>query len=725
MRRDPVSHWSDLFKEFLGGVTDGDTPRHTDPLSVDSVRGINGHAVRWPLGTAVHQPVLLDVETRNPGGCKLKEAGAWRYAADHATEILTLVYQNGDGEPRLWTPTTATHELAALAADPTVMLTSYGDFEQAIWQHIMVARYGFPPIPISRWDNAQATCSYLALPRALDKTLTVIGSEVVKDAPGRRLVLSLSRPHRRTGAYLEITSEVLERVAAYNRIDIDGLAEIRTAVGTLPERERRVWELDQTINQRGIGIDIDFVRAAKHIAEASKGALLEEFADLTKDPERIDDPGISPYRVAKSREWLKGRGFTFANLGAETVEDALENLVLPDDVKRVLQIRLITAPTSLRKLDAMLSCVGNDGRARGQFQFHAATPGRWSATLIQPQNLPRPTIDIDRDDIEELVTAVKTGDPKALKRWGEPIDVITSGLRFALTAADGAQFGVGDFGMIETCILLALAGQRDKCKLIADGVDVYRDMAALVYGLDREKFLAIPKHALTAEQQQQRQMGGKNPVLACGYQLGPDTFRRRYLRHMEMEEGKRFAEETVYTHYRRNWAPRVPKLWRDLERTARRAMLRPGVAATAECGISYRLETVAGLPCLVCRLLNDKCIHYQNARVSPDRTDRWGYPIWSFWAYRHGQWREIEPYGGQLCENAVQALARELLVDAMLRFEARGFPVIAHCHDEITVEHPEITAVTMQEIMAERPQWAANLGVPISVEAWTGKRYRK
>jgi DNA polymerase len=76
-------------------------------------------------------------------------------------------------------------------------------------------------------------------------------------------------------------------------------------------------------------------------------------------------------------------------------------------------------------------------------------------------------------------------------------------------------------------------------------------------------------------------------------------------------------------------------------------------------------------------------------------------------------------------ENAVQALARELLVDAMFRFEARGFPVVMHCHDEIVVERPDITVALIEEIMAERPQWAAELGVPIAVEAWVGKRYRK
>jgi DNA polymerase len=708
-----------LGAQFTKVLTDGDASRHIEGTSSGTLSDLSRCV------TVCQSLLFLDFETRNTGGCKLDTAGGWRYGDDPATEILTLTYQNGDGEPRLWTPAMQTHELAALAADPAITFVCFGDFELVIWNRIMVTRFGFPVIPVARWHNTQAACSYLALPRTLGKVLPVLGANVIKDTAGRRLVLSLSRPHRKAGKYPEITPEVLERVSAYNKIDVDGLAAIHSATEGLSERERQVWELDQTINRRGIGVDTDFVRAAKRIAERSKGALFEEFAGLTKDPKRTDDPDLSPHQVTKTRQWLKGRGFTLENLESETVEDALKNLVLPDDVKRVLQIRLITAPTSLTKLDAMLACAGSDDRARGLFQYHAATTGRWSATLIQPQNLPRPTIEIDPDEIEELVIAVKTGDPAALARWGEPVEVLMSALRFALVAAEGVRFGAGDFSMIETCVLLALAGQHDKCQLIADGMDIYRDMAATVYGLERDTFLAIPKNELTREQQQQRHIGGKNPVLGCGYQLGPDTFRRRYLRHMEMEEGKRFAEDVVYTHYRKNWAPRVPMLWRDLERTARRAMLQRGKTATAECGISYKLETAAGLPRLVCRLLNGKHIYYQDARVSPDKINRWGYPVWTYWAYRKGQWREIEPYGGQLTENAVQALARELLVDAMLRLEARGYPVVMHCHDEIVVEHPEITEAIMREIMAERPVWAAELGVPIAVEAWVGKRYRK
>jgi DNA polymerase len=433
-------------------------------------------------------------------------------------------------------------------------------------------------IPISRWHNVQAACSHLALPRALGKVLPVLGVNIAKDNAGRRLVLSLSRRDRKTGQYPDLTPDGLQRVSEYNRIVVEGRAASHAATGVLSCRERQVWELDQAINAHGVGIDTDFVRAAKSIAEHAKGTLVDEFAELTG--------GLSPHQVGATREWLKGRGFPLENLQDDTVHDALDNMIMPGDVARVLQIRLIAAPTSLKKLDAMLNAVGAGGRARGLFQYHAATPGRWSAQLIQPQNLPRPTVDIDPGEIDELVATVKTCDPDALTRWGEPIEVLASALRFALTATDRALFGVGDFAMIETCILLGLAGQHDKCKLIADGVDIYRDMAATIYGLDRDSFLAIAKDGLTLEQQQQRH-AGKNTILGCGYQMGPQNFRQRYCRHNDGRAGARHRLRALPEEL----GAEGPAAWRDLEQTARRAMLQRGVVAKRRMRNPYRLES--------------------------------------------------------------------------------------------------------------------------------------
>ena len=360
----------------------------------------------------------------------------------------------------------------------------FGGFEPAVWSQIMVERHGFPSIETRRWGDLRATASSLALPRSLDKALVALGLPIEKDKEGQRLVRSLSRPNRETGAYPELTPAIVERVAAYNRIDIAALEAMRgQGLGRLSVAEQAVWELDQRINARGIAIDTGFVQAAKRIADQVMGEAIAEFVQLT---------GVSPSQVQKTRDWLKAREWTLPNLDSETVSDALELAGLPDDVRRVLEIRQLTAATSLKKLNAMLACVGVDGRARGLLQYHGAATGRWSGQLIQPQNFPRPTLEVDVDP-EELAAAVRNGDLERLRSWGKPIDVLVTGLRHALAAADGKVFGAGDFSMIECCVLLALAGQQDKCELITQGVDVYRDMAATIYGFDRAAFMAIPE----------------------------------------------------------------------------------------------------------------------------------------------------------------------------------------------------------------------------------------
>ena len=655
--------------------------------------------------------VFCDFETRNTGGCDLTKVGAWRYAADPATEILCFGYRI-DGEDYSWSPASNSRDpLDRLAANPDVTFFCFGGFEQAVWREIMAGKHGFPPIETRRWIDLRATASCLALPRALDKALAALGLPIEKDKEGQRLVRSLSRLNRKTGAYPELTPAIVERIAAYNRVDIAALEAMRRqGLGALPTAEQAIWELDQKINARGIAIDTGFVEAAKQIADQAMGEAIAEFARLTE--------GLSPYQVEKTRGWLKSRKWTLPNLEAETVADALELAGLPNDVKRVLEIRLIAAATSLKKLDAMRACVGADGRARGLLQYHGATTGRWAGQLIQPQNFPRPTLEADVDP-EELVAAVKTGDSDALRRWGKPIDVLVSGLRHALTAADGAMLGAGDFSMIEACVLLALAGQRDKCELIAQGVDVYRDMAATIYGLDRATCMAIPEDDLSPEQGEQRRIG-KNGVLSSGFGIGAEGFYRRFCRHVE--DGRELAARIVGV-YRNQWAPAVPRLWRDLEWTARRAMQRPGQPAVARCGVVYRLTTRVGLPCLVCELPNGKLLHYANARI--DGADKWGRPRWVCNAYRQGQWREVAPYGGQLTENVVSALARELLVHAMFALEAAGYPIVFTVHDEIVCEHANIARETMERIMSERPAWAEKLGVPVKAKAWVGRRYRK
>jgi DNA polymerase bacteriophage-type len=704
----PVRPPNGAMPSHTGNISTLDLPEHRNGSShPEAESSIETPAVAPELGPVV----FCDFETRNVGGCDLKTAGASRYAADPKTEVICFGYR-ADGVDTYWALTNPSRDpLDALAADPGVMFACFGGFEAAVWSKIMVERHGFPPIATKRWIDLRAACCCLALPRSLDKALTALGLPIEKDKAGQRLVRSLSKPDRKTGAYPELTPEIVARVVEYNRTDILALEAMhKQGLGCLPSTEQAVWELDQRINARGIAIDIDFVQAAKRISDQAIGEVTEEFARLTG--------GLTPHQVQAIRTWLKGRKWTLPNLESGTISDALELPGLPDDVRRVLEIRQIAAATSLKKFDAMLACVGADGRARGLLQYHGASTGRWSGQLIQPHNLPRPTLEMSVDP-EELATAIKTGDPDALRQWGKPSDVLVSGLRHALTAADGAMFGAGDFSAIECCVLLALAGQRDKCQLIAQGVDVYRDTAATIYGLDRAAFMAIPDDDLSPEQAEQRRVG-KNGVLSSGYQIGAERFHRQFCSHIE--GGKELAARIVAV-YRHKWAPMVPRLWRDLEQSARQAMLRPGKHVIARCGVAYELTTRIGLPCLVCELPNGKRLHYFNARI--DGVDKYGNPRWLCNAYKYEKWREIEPYGGQLTENVVSALSRELLVHAMFALEAAGHPIVLTVHDEAVIESPDVSKEAMERIMSARPPWAEKLDVPIKVKAWVGRRYRK
>jgi hypothetical protein len=242
--------------------------------------------------------VFCDFETRNVGGCDLTKVGVWRYATDPATEIICFGYRAG-GVNHSWAPTSDSRDpLEALAANPDALFTCFGGFEQVIWQKIMVERHAFAPISTKRWADLRATCCSLALPRSLDKALTALGLPVKKDKEGQRLVRSLSRPNRKTGAYPELTPTIIERVVEYNRIDIVALESMRKrGLARLTTSEQAVWELDQRINARGIAIDTGFVKAAKRIADQVMGEAITEFARLTN--------GVSPHQVQKIREWLR------------------------------------------------------------------------------------------------------------------------------------------------------------------------------------------------------------------------------------------------------------------------------------------------------------------------------------------------------------------------------------------------------------------------------------
>lgn len=673
--------------------------------------------------------VVPDFETRS--ACDLRKAGADRYAEDPSTDIITLRWRDHLGARGGWhpgepLPPALLHHIEA----GHVFVPHNARFERAIWREQMVKLYGAPPIPLRQWADTMARCANLVLPQALDRALKTLDLNVSKDMEGNRLIRSLSR--MRKGYFPPLTPEVLARVDQYCDTDVNGQWELHHRLGWLDPDERRVWEMDQRINDRGFALDLDLIRAMQAVVDRATAPLAQEFADITG--------GLKFTQIAKLKAWCNDQGVWLDKMDKEALErllgpeeleeddedteeriiedDTPERIDIPEAVHRALSIRRMVGSASVKKLMAALHCVSADGRVHGSLNYHGAGPGRWSAKLYQPHNLPRGTVKATPD---AKIAAIYSGNFQPLKV--NPIEAVVSSLRHTIIAERGKILMSQDYSGIEARICLALAGQHDKTALMAAGADVYIDMACQIWPK-----LARPdwgdKNAINAfkEEHLAERQTGKNSVLGLGFAMGGDKFFDRYCQDQSLD----FAHDVVQV-YRKEWAPKVPEMWHGLEGAALRAV-RTGEAHEAY-GVVYKRED----RWLTARLPSGRKLWYFNPKVVR-RHMPWSTPenpdvrlSWTYQAMKMGRLQTIDAFGGLLTENVVQGLARDLLVNAMFNCEREGLPIVLTVHDEIVVEVDEWEAdeVRLEKCLLDVPDWAKRIQVPIAAEGWIGKRYRK
>lgn len=669
--------------------------------------------------------IICDFETAST--CNLKKAGAWRYAQDPNTEILCLSFGD-DNSVTTWTPDMSPNDPATLALrglvnDPEMIFIAFNvGFEKAIWREMMVKLYNWPNIPNSRWHDVQAVCAMKVLPLDLERAILTLRLAHEKDKEGSKFTIGLSKPDKK--GYFNRTPAALQRVINYCERDIAGELGLHHRVGWLPAKERSVWLLNQRINERGIRLDMDFVAKAQEVVDRASAPLEAEFLKLTG--------GLKMTQVAKFRDWCGDNGFSVPDMQKETLakilhkdidgdlDDAMDDpggfsRSVPDNVHRALSIRQLIGSASIKKLARMQACVCSDGRVRGSLQYHGTGPGRSAGRLLQPHNFPRGTV---KHDVQEVVNAIMTGDPAYVEMiYGVgAVEVVLSSLRHAIVPDPGRILLAGDYAGIQARTVLGVAGQHDKTKLMADGVDIYCDMASEIY-----------KCKVTKADTEMRQ-AGKNSVLGLGFQMGAKKFQFKYAQDFPLNDLKDQPEiiscQRIVDTYRKEWAPLVPKLWYGLQEAAVEAVWtkRPHSAY----GVEYMLED----GWLTARLPSGRKLWYFNPmpvrRAMPwDETDV--RKAFTYQAMKMGQLRTIDAFGGQLTENVVMGIERDIMTHGMILCEKNGFPICLEVHDEI-VSEPLIADAdekAFQQIMEDVPSWVREIQIPVAVETWQSDRYRK
>ncbi|MCP4451592.1 MAG: hypothetical protein GY809_09040, partial [Planctomycetes bacterium] len=688
-------------------------------------------------------------------------------------------------------------------------------FEQAIDEHVMLARYGVPIIKLGHRSCSAAQAAVNALPRSLGKLgeALELPAQYQKDDDGHKLMMKLCKPatmyakdwkrlDKRWAGYdgyeyarvahssaksnkgkayssyiadhwdsfvaddvdpnvflkwHEDPQDIL-RECQYCLQDVEAEHAVGQSMPALNSADMALWQLDQTINYRGVCIDVEGCRNAVKMVETYKAHMERELAQVT------GGAIMSVGQHAALKAWCAARGVALPNTAKDTLEYFLKSVAMPFDVKRALEIRVACGQTSVTKYEAMLRAASaRDDRVRGVFMYSAAATGRWAANLVQLHNMPRGTVKLKDDaHIDAAYQAIKMGWEEVQYLYGDVMGLAASAVRGAVTAAPGGEFVVADFSSIEARKVLWLAEDEKGLQVFRDGLDVYKVAASGIFG--------VPYDQVTSEQRDVGKVGvlalgfgggiGAYGSMARNYGIDLETLvplvlpsataqelsqakgtAETYLVNLEkriklkVEKGKGNASfldrmsldaamacDIIKQRWRRDHK-KVKEFWDVLENAALGAVAFPGQLTQAGRYIQFQMSQDRKF--LFMKLPSGRCLRYYKPRVEKKKKFGKLKDTLVFWRVVEGAWRLSETYGGKLCENAVQASANDLLRYSMFNVEASGFPIVIHVHDEAGAE-VLAGSRTLEEyiyFISQTEPWAE--GLPMNADGWHGRRFRK
>lgn len=646
--------------------------------------------------------LYLDLETYNVQSIAV---GAYRYA--ETAEILLAAYAWDDAPAEVLDftdgATLAELELLVLMAEQIVMHNSGFD-------RVVLAAQGIH-IPTNKITDTMALALAHSLPASLGELGQVLGlsEDKAKDKDGKKLInlFSKERPkkHKLRRATRDTHPEEWGRFVEYARMDVVATRYVLRGLPTWNDSlsERRIWQLDQTINDRGIAVDVGLARSAIRAFQRSAGHLAARSRELTG--------GAVPSLTQRDKlmqHLSDAYGFNAPDMTKSTVAGLLESDLEPE-VRELLEIRQQASVTSPAKYKRLLQAVSSDDRLRGTLAYCGASrTGRWGGRIFQPQNLPRATM--KQAEIDMGIEAMLADAEDILV--DNVAELCSNAVRGVLVASEGHKLIVSDLSGIEGRVLAWIAGEEWKLKAFRDydrghGFDTYINAYSKSFNVPPEEVLHNYEHG----DKSMRQIG-KVQELALGYQGSVGAFVK-----MAAIYGVSLPEEEVLEIVKawRKAHPAVKSFWYDIEKACKEAIWSPGDG--------FRVRDISILSSddwLRIRLPSGRYLCYPDARVEEGKILYEGKDQYT------RKWTTLDTYGGKLTENIVQAVARDVLAEGLLLAEAKGYLPCLHIHDEIIAEvpdAPEWTVEGLSAIMATNPAWS--LGLPLAAAGFETKRYRK
>ena len=630
-------------------------------------------------------PRILGLDLETYSSAPLPKCGVYRYCDAPDFEILLFSYAFDDAPVQtidLACGETIPKEVLLALEDPNILKIAYN----AQFERVCLSKYLGHWLDPHQWRCTMVMAASLTLPGRLADVAVALGTTEKKMEEGKDLIRYFSVPCKPTkangGRTRNRPGDAPEKWAVYkqyNAQDVETERAIRKALEKypLPEREWAYYALDQQINDRGVRVDRLLVKQAMRVDQAFSEQAFQRAQELTG----LENPGS----VNQLKAWLADQNMPMESLAKKLVQEKAKDAggVVAD----LLNLRLELSKTSVKKYEAIARCLCRDGRVHDLLQFYGASrTGRWAGRLVQAQNLPQnhlPDLNLARE-------MVKTGDEQLIEiLFGSVPNTLSELIRTAFIPKDGCRFIVADFSAIEARVLAWLANEEWVLDEFRGKGKIYEATASRMFHIPQE---TIVKGHPNYEYRQK----GKQATLSCGYGGGVGALKAM---------GAKMPEEEMQplVDAWRSANPNIVAFWGALDRAARTVIRKKTSVRVGKLILYWQDDK------MFMRLPSGRKLCYQSPHFTANRfgSDAIGYYAPS----ASGQMVVQETFGGKLAENATQAIARDILANALMTLEAHGYPVVFHIHDEAVIEMPigEGSLEEACQLMAIAPDWAEGL----------------
>ena len=642
---------------------------------------------------------ILEADIESFSDVDLVKCGVYAYADSPAFEILLFAYSFDGGETQIIDLAQGEKfpaEVEEAIFDVSVTKTAYN----ANFERTCLSKHFGRYIPPESWHCSAVQAAMLALPRSLEDVGRVLGLDEQKMKEGKDLIKYFCvpcKPTKANGGRMRNlpchAPEKWELFKTYCKRDVDVEKSIRRKLHNfpIPESEMELYRLDQHINDRGVLVDMGLVEQAIACERLHKEIVTKRAYELT---------GLeNPNSVAQLKGWLGDMGMEAESLSKKAVAEMIAET--DGEVEELLRLRLMLAKTSVKKYEAIERSACSDGRVHGMLMFYGANrSGRWSGKNVQLHNLPKnylPDLELARD----LVKQGRFEDIELL--YDSTPNVLSELIRTAFIPKQGCRFVVADFSAIEARVLAWLSGEQWRLDVFTSHGKIYEASASSMFHVPMEE---ITKGSTLRQK-------GKLAELGLGFGGAAGALISMGALDMGLTE----EELPPLVAAWRKANPHITQFWWDVDAAAIKAVTEKQKTKVGKIIFEYK----SGI--LFITLPSGRKLSYVKPRMAVNKFGRDGLTYEGI--SENKKWSRIETYGPKLVENIVQGTARDLLAEAMLRVEKKGYPIVMHCHDEIIAEVPEGTGSVdeMCEIMAVQPEWAE--GLPLRADGFECRFYKK